>query len=353
MKVKKITALLIAGVMMTSVLTGCGINKDATVATVGDQKVTMGLVNFMCRFRQAATDDSYRMYFGDNVWNQDMGTGSTMQDSVKQSVVDQIHEYYTMQAHMEEYGISLSDEEKQKITEVAAAFISANSQTALNEMGATQQIVEEMLTLATIQDKMKDTICAKADTNISDEEANMRAYTMLEVRLDGEYDENNSYVEFSDDKKKELKDKASKVSELVADGTKLEKAAEEQGFTTTTGTYDADDTKLDEEVKNALDQLKKGQNSQLIETEDALYIVRIDQETDKEATEKNKESILKERQNDLYNETLEGWQKDDGWKVKEGKLDDIQFKNFFTQNNGQTDDAAEEVSTTDTTESAE
>ena len=31
MRVKKITAMLLAGVLMTSTLTGCGVNKDATV----------------------------------------------------------------------------------------------------------------------------------------------------------------------------------------------------------------------------------------------------------------------------------------------------------------------------------
>ena len=82
MRVKKITAMLLAGVLMTSTLTGCGVNKDATVATMKEQNVKMGLVNFMCRYQQAKSDDSYRSYFGEGVWDQDMmGTGTTMADS--------------------------------------------------------------------------------------------------------------------------------------------------------------------------------------------------------------------------------------------------------------------------------
>ena len=49
MRVKKITAMLLASALMTSTLTGCGVNKDTTVATMKEQNVKMGLVNFMCR----------------------------------------------------------------------------------------------------------------------------------------------------------------------------------------------------------------------------------------------------------------------------------------------------------------
>ena len=354
MRVKKITAMLLAGVLMTSTLTGCGVNKDATVATMKEQNVKMGLVNFMCRYQQAKSDDSYRSYFGENVWSQDlMGNGTTMADSVKENVLEQIHEYYTAQAHMDEYGVFLSDDEKEKISETATAFINANTRSALKEMGATQAIVEEMLTLATIQDKVKDAIYAKADTNVSDEEANMRAYTMVEMSKEGKYDENNNYVEYTEEEQADVKENATNVFDSVKNGTELETAAAGFGFSAKTGTYDADDSSLEEDVKNALDGLKKGNTSELIETEKAFYIVRLDEETDKEATEKNRESIIQERKRTLYDETLEKWQEDDGWKVKENKMKAIEFKNFFTQNDGSSDNSVEEIPSTDTTESAE
>lgn len=351
MRIRKITALLLAGVLMASTFTGCGMNKDATVATMNGQKVTMGLVNFMCRYQQATSDDAYRSYFGEGVWTQDlMGTGTTMQDSLKENVLEQVHEYYTVKAHMDEYGGSLTADEEKKISETATAFMNANSRSALNEMGATQEIVEEMLTLATIQDKVKDAIYAKADTNVSDEEANMRSYTMVEMSKEGKYDENNNYVEYTEEQQAEVRENAAKVLESVESGKDFETSASEFGFTAKTGAYDADDSSLEEEVKDALDGLKKGQTSKLIETETAFYIVRIDEETDKEETEKNKESIIEERQRDLYDETLEGWQENDGWKVKESKMDEIQFKNFFTQND---DSANNEVEQIPSTESAE
>lgn len=355
MKAKKIIALLLAGVLMTSMLTGCAVNKGATVASMKNQKVTMGIANFMCRYQQAVGDDAYRNMYGEGVWTMDMGTGSTMQDFVKTQVMEQLHEYYTLQAHMDEYKVSLSDDEKQKIKDTATAFISANSRSALKEMGATQEIVEEMLTLATIQSKMQEVIYAKADTKVTDEEANMRAYTMVKLSKEGKYDDEGNYVEFTEDQQVDIRVNATTILDSVENGTELETAATNLGYEATTGTYDADDTALEEDVKKALDGLKKGAVSELIETDTAYYLVRLDEETDKEATKQNKEDIAKERQTDLYNETLEGWQENDGWKVKESKLEAIQFKNNFTQQSGEEEavPVTETADVVETTESAE
>ena len=43
MKFKRLTAILLAGVMTASVLTGCGINKNAAVATLGSRRFPLEL----------------------------------------------------------------------------------------------------------------------------------------------------------------------------------------------------------------------------------------------------------------------------------------------------------------------
>ena len=45
---------------------------------------------------------------------------------------------------MKEYNVELTDDEKSKITEVAKTFMEANSKDAIDEMGASQEIIEEM-----------------------------------------------------------------------------------------------------------------------------------------------------------------------------------------------------------------
>ena len=335
MKFKRLTAILLAGIMTASLITGCGINKNETVATLGEQEISLGVVNFICRYQQAVSDDMYSMYFGEGVWQQDLyGNGTTMQENVKQQVVESVHEMYTLKAHMADYNVELTAEDEAKISEAAQSFMEVNSKEALEEIGATQEIVEEVLALYTIQSKMEEAIEADADTEVSDEEANMRAYTMFDIAIDGYTDpETSSTVEFTDEEKEQLKDVAKSIEEAVDNGDTLEKVCEALGYSDgiTNGTYDADDDKLDAAVKKALDSLKEGETSALIETDTDLYIVRLDSETDEEATEENRESIIKTRKDELYDSVLEGWQEADGWIVDEKVLSAIEFKNYFTQ----------------------
>ena len=187
MKAKKVLALILACALCVSAFTGCGINKNAAAATMKDQTVTMGVANFLCRFEQASMEDMYKMYLGDssdNIWARDLtGNGTTLEESTKSQALEELHEMYTLQQHMSDYKVELTADDQAAIKEAAEKFMSANSHEALDEMGATEDIVEEILTLYTIKSKMKTVIGADADTNVSDEEANMRAYSMVSLDI--------------------------------------------------------------------------------------------------------------------------------------------------------------------------
>jgi foldase protein PrsA len=265
---------------------------------------------------------------------------------------------YTLQANMSEYGVELTDDEKTAITEAATKFMEANDEDSLNEMGATQDIVEEVLTLYTIRTKMQSAIYAEVDTNVTDEEANMRAYSMVKVATDTYQDDDGESVEYTDEEIEDLKETVqSMVDSLSEDGATLETAAEAYGYEVTDGTYDADDSTLDEEVKDALDDLKEGETSGVVETDSALYVLRIDSDTDEEATESNRESIIETRKSDHYDEVLEGWQEDDGWKLNSRAVAKISFRNSLTQTDPnastETEEATEAADTSTATEAVE
>ena len=49
---KRVTALAIAGTLAAVSMTGCGsLNTNETVATVGDEKITLGVANFYARLQ--------------------------------------------------------------------------------------------------------------------------------------------------------------------------------------------------------------------------------------------------------------------------------------------------------------
>ena len=259
------------------------------------------------------------------------------------------HEESVIQ-YMKDYDVSVTKDEKAAIKKAAQQFISDNSSEALKEMTADEDTVEELLTLYTIRSKMQKAIEAEADTNVTDEEANERGYTMMTISTTSHQDDSGNTVEYTDDEKKQLKETANKIEDAVKNGKTLEDAAKDEDQQTTTGAYASDDSTLDTSVKKALDDLKEGETSDVIETDSALYIVRLDSETDKDATEKNRQNIIDKRKSDHYNEVLEGWQKKDGWKVNKKNVAKISFKNSLTQ---QDPNASTETQTSTETQNAE
>ena len=73
-------------------------------------------------------------------------------------------------------------------------------------------------------------------------------------------------------------------------------------------TFGADDDSLDEALKDAAETLTDGQvYGEVIEGEDAYYVVRMDSVLDREATDEEKDTIVQQRQSDAYNDLLDSW----------------------------------------------
>lgn len=346
MRKTRFAALMLSGVMAASILAGCGgVNKDAVVAVFDETEVPLGVPNFAARLQQAYSDDMYNYYFGGSAWDQDLsGTGVTTQEEVKNSVMDAMFELYTLDAHAQEYGVTVSEEEQTKIAEAAAAFLAANSKEAAEELGADTGVVEEYLRLLTVQAKMREAIIADTDTNVSDAEANTSAYSYVRISKTSYTDADGNTAEYTEEELQALQDTVKAFAAEAQEKT-LEEAAEAQTYTVSTGTFTAEEDSLDEAVLAALKALDEGAVSDVIDTENAYYVVRLDAKTDAEATEATRESIIREREDALYEEVLTGWQETHTWEVKEDVWKEVKFDRLFT-----TIEPVEETEEADVTE---
>ena len=332
MNTKKFTALLLSGVMAASVLAGCGgIDKDAVVATLDGQEIKLGVANFAARLQQAQYDDFYTSYFGEDVWNSDLyGNGSTMQDNLKDSVIGSIEDMYVLKNHMDDYGVALSEEDQTAIKTTAAEFMSVNTDDALEAMGATEDIVEEYLTLVTIQARMHEAIIADADTNVSDEEANTSDYSYVVISKTSYKDADGNTVDYTEEEKADLADTVKKFQSAATTVT-LEDAADEFGYTVSTGSFASDNTTLDADVLAALQGLtEEGQVSDVVETDSSYYVLRLDTITDADKTEQHRQEIISKRQSDLYSEVLQGYKDEAEWVLNEKVWETVTFDNLFT-----------------------
>ncbi len=335
MKLKKLAAVLLTAAVFASFTAGCAssVNIDAAAATLDGREISMGVANFMAQC-QAVQMDSYLLsYYGEDMWSSDSGDGTTMTESVRDSVMDDLWEYYLMDAHAADYGVELTDEEKAAITAAASQFMADNSAEAISIMNATQENVEEMLRLYKIQSKMRAKIIEEIDTNVTDEECAQKTFSYVRFSKSAKSSEADTSA---DESETDTKTKAEEFLKNAAEN--METAAETGGYTVLKCSYGAGDlekdgntTSMDAEVLKAADKLKDGEMAaSLIETDSDYYVVRMDSTDDKEAAENKKSSILSQRRNDKYDEVLQGYKDNSEWKIHEEEWDKVNFDELYT-----------------------
>ncbi len=364
MKFKKIAAMLLAAAMLTSfTVTGCGsskVNAQAVAATLDGKEISMGVANFMAQYQAAQTDLYFLSYYGEDMWNSDSGDGTTMTDSVKDSVMENIRECYLMDAHAADYQIELTEEEKTAITQAASKFLADNSAEAVNKMGATQEIVEEMLRLNKIQSKMRAAIQEEIDTNVSDEECAQKTFSY--VRFDKTTASDTATDDTTADSAEAGKDNKETAEQFLENaGDDMEQAAKDKEYTIQTCSYGAGDlneddntTSMDIEVLKAADKLKEGKLSDtVIETNNGYYVIRMDSTDDKEAAKTKKESILTQRRNDKYSETVESYKESSDWKINENEWKKVNFDELYTAKAEETTTSIDDTSNTGTDDTSD
>lgn len=366
MKLKKLSILALSGVLMTgTVLTGCGsINPDKTVATVNGTEISLGLANYMAQYTAVDYDTYYMSYFGQDMWTKQSGDNAeTMTDRVKANTLQSLEEYYLLEEHMDEYGVSLTEDEMNKIASAAADFMSANTEEALEAMGATEEYVKEQLRLATLQQKMYNAIVAGADTNVSDEECAQKTFSYVRVSKTASTDEAESKTD--EEASAEAKDKAQQILDEALTGSSedpLQTAAEAHDASKATCSYgtkdlqseDDNSTYLDMAVLEAADKLGEGEyNKTLIDTDKYYYVIRMDSLDDKDAAERERQSIISDRKQALYDETLNGYKDAAQWSVDDKAWEPVNFDTIYSkalqQTSGDVQAESTDGSTTDAT----
>ena len=323
---KRLFALALAGVLAAATLTGCGSLKgDETVATVDDTKIDADLANFFARYTQATYETYYSAYLGENMWNSDASDGETYEESVKSSVLKSLEDMILLEKHMEDYDVSITDEDKAMIKETTQQFLNDNSLDDKNLVSGNEKTVNRALTLMAVQQKMRTAIQAGADTEVSDEEAAQKSMDYVFISYQTKDDSGNS-KDVSDDEKAQLKSQAEAIASGLKEGGDLNALAEEQGATVQTLTFDKDTTSPDEDLIKAADALGEGESTDVIETEKGCYVAKVTSLLDRTATDSKKSQIVQERQTKLYDDTVKKWRKKVDIKVHKGVWKKVSFQ---------------------------
>ncbi|HIS25713.1 MAG TPA: hypothetical protein IAA57_02235 [Candidatus Pullilachnospira intestinigallinarum] len=328
---------MLAAALGVSGLSGCGnLDGTQTVATVDGQEVTLGLASYILRTDQAEMEGYYRMLAqsygmdGGEYWSTETEEGRTYGEDIKDNVMDTIKELYVMQEHAEDYGVSITEEEQAAIDEAAKTFMDSNDEETLEALAVSGDDVKTYMELYTIRQKMRDPMVADVDREVSDEEAAQTRVTFVEVSTEGtETDEDGNTVDLTDEEKAEKMDQAQQILDKVeaaedpasADMDALAKEVDENlsAVERTFSSSGEGDEATDQAIKDAVADLEDGQVvPQVVEGEDAYYVVRLDLKFDEEATENEKKLIISDREDEQYDDLLAEWKDAADMEVKNG-----------------------------------
>ena len=336
---KKFVLGCLAGTLAVTGLTGCSSKLDGTsiVATVNGVDIPLGVVSFMTRYQQAQTQQMYEMYFGGadaGMWDQvtDEDTGETYGESARSDVLEQVEKLYLLMENAKDYDVEITEGEQKKITEAAQAFMEANTEETLANLGVSQSDVEAALEIQTYESKMFDPIVADVDTEVSDDEAQQTSVTYVEVTAEEEdadaedADVTASENEGEGEEEATPEEKAQQILDEVlatadADMDAIAKdvdedlSATETHFTTNPPEKEEDEEEdygeVPQAVQDVVKDLADGEVAgELVEEDGSYYVVRLEKAFDEEATEDEKESIVSQRKQDMYDDTVDGRKKD-------------------------------------------
>lgn len=108
---------------------------------------------------------------------------------------------------------------------------------------------------------------------------------------------------------------------------------------------------MDASVITAADALKEGEISSMISVDGkGYYVIRLDSEFDRDATDKEKETIVSQRQSDKYTEVCDSYKEEKEWTVNDDVWAAVNFDKLYTIK--KTDTETESVSETETASEA-
>ncbi len=328
---KKAAVVTAAGVLAAMSATGCSssLNPDAVVATVGDEDISLGVANFYTRMTQGEYETYYASMMGttaEDMWTQEVDEqGTTMEEQLKDNIMQSLQNMYLMSQHASDYDIALTDEEEQAISDAADQFVADNTEEVRNTVSGNKEDVQKVLELVTIQSRMTEAMQEGVDEEVSDEEAAQKSMDYVLFSYTTTDDSGNS-TEMTDEEKENIAATAQEFANQVKTGTDMADAAEADGVEVQTATFDSESTTPDADLIAAADALEnEGDVTDPVETDSGIYVARLTSLLDRDATDTEKETIVEQRRQDQYNSLLEEWRDAAEIDVNERNWNKIDF----------------------------
>lgn len=281
-----ISCFLLSGCGTKVVLT-TGFAKDE-VFIIGDTKCTLPEMMVYLTDIQ----NQYENVYGSGIWDAELD-GVTLEDNVKDTVLARMAQVKTMYLLAKSKGVTLSEEDMEKVERAADNYYNSLSEAQIEYMGITRELLVNMYTEYAIADRGYDAVIKEINPEISDDEA--RTVVVQHIFLStGVVDGAGNFVMYSQEKKADVYNVAMNIKERAEAGEDFESLAaecsDEDSFVLSFGRG-----VMDQAIEQEAFMLATGQISSIVETEKGLHIFKCISTLDREQTEANKAVLVEER----------------------------------------------------------
>lgn len=241
----------------------------------------------------------YEDVYGKKIWDTNID-GISLENNIKDMTLSKMAQVKAINLLANKKGITLNNEESEKVEQATDAYYSTLSSTEREALGIDRDVILKLYTEYAISEKLYQEIIKDINPEISDDEARritvehilIKTYTLDE---DGNRKKCTKYA-------KELaKQKAEEALQRAKAGEDFERLADEYSDDTVI-TYSFGKGEMDAVFENAAFNLGNNEISDIIETEYGYHIIKCLSTFNKEETDSNKYQIVEKRRNEAFTE---------------------------------------------------
>jgi foldase protein PrsA len=293
-------------------LTGCGAeNATKVVLTTGFKKDEIFRIeDASCMMPEIMvyltnTQNQYESVYGKEIWETDLD-GETLESNVKDTVLARIAQVKSMTLLAEQRGVVLNAVEQEQTSRAAKAYYESLSETEIQLLGVTQELLQAMYQEYALAQKVYRQIIHDINPEISDDEARTIVVQHILIKT-YTTDGTGKRVEYTDASKAAAYEKAQEILAIALEGkqdfeTLISKYSED-----TNVSYSFGKGEMDPAFETAAFNLAGGEISQVIESQSGYHIIKCISTFDREQTDRNKVKIVEQRRKEVFGQEYDAF----------------------------------------------
>lgn len=274
--IKKRAVLILLSIMaVATMLLGC--DKKIYITTGLKDTEAFKISGEACRLSEVLlvlmTEKSrYENELGKDIWSAvSENATNTLEDEIKLKVKNEMIELKRIHTFAENQNVALSEEEKSNISNAATEYFATLTDEQKTLLNVTLGDVESLYTSFYMAEKVYSKLTEDVKVEISDEEARVIEVNYIFIAT-CKLDENGNKIAYTDEELTAAKEKLAKIQELLNVGNDFVTLAEQYSESKEYSRVFARGEMVENFEKKAF-ELKQGETSQAIQTDDGYYFI--------------------------------------------------------------------------------